>query len=174
MSRLRAALAAGLIAAGTVITIAAAPPAAAGGSCHQALTDRRTNAVTTEGICFVPSVARVDVGEPVTWSVGDGIAHTVSTSSGTWGGDLNIGGAHRAVFDRPGVYPYFCQLHFGMVGTIVVGDGGLATRLASATADGPIASTSSVPWPALLVVLPVGAIAYVAGTRRRREVPVAD
>jgi hypothetical protein len=43
----------------------------------------------------------------------------------SWGNadDIAEGESVAYAFDNPGVYPYFCILHPGMVGAIVVGDG---------------------------------------------------
>jgi hypothetical protein len=59
----------------------------------------------------------------VTFVNTDPMVHNVGGT--LWGSyeDLNPGDTFTATFDRPGIYPYACNYHFGMTGAIVVGDG---------------------------------------------------
>lgn len=132
------------------LTVAASPDAArAGGGCHGAdntrLTDKRTNTVLASDCAFMPTVIRVDVGAPVTWTSNDKAPHTVTGVAGSFG-DYKEHVAGQSVsysFEKSGVFPYFCQLHPGMVGAVIVGDvstsaaGALdAAQLVSAQAPG--------------------------------------
>ncbi|MEX0683881.1 MAG: plastocyanin/azurin family copper-binding protein [Dehalococcoidia bacterium] len=103
-----------------------APSAYAGGGCHATgLSDGDASEVFLTQNCFEPAVARVQPGDTVTWVSHDATAHTVTGSRDTFGGydELFDGDTYSRVFDVEGVFPYFCQLHPGMVGAIVVGDG---------------------------------------------------
>lgn len=77
--------------------------------------------------CFVPSEVTVDVGGEVTWSNDDSAAHTVTSGDieggpdGKFNSDLFLAGKKFShVFDEAGEYPYFCQVHPWMKGTVIV------------------------------------------------------
>ncbi len=84
--------------------------------------------------CFIPSEVTVDVGSEVTWSNDDSAAHTVTSGDieggpdGKFNSDLFLAGkkfSHK--FDEAGEFPYFCQVHPWMKGTVIVqahADGG--------------------------------------------------
>jgi plastocyanin len=125
--------------------VAAAPADAGGGGCHApGASEGVGSTVETRGACFVPSVLRVEPGATVNFVNRDGIGHNLS--------GVNLGGFDElgpdAVvthhFESVGTYPYACNLHPGMTGAIVVGDGrggGAAVRVAApvlAGADRPV------------------------------------
>jgi Cu+-exporting ATPase len=91
---------------------------------HMAMVGQRTTAHMPEQ--FRPGTRTVKAGTTLTFVNDDEHAHTVT--SGTRGapdgafdsGLLGPGQQFRYHFDRPGVYRYFCSLHPGMDGTIVV------------------------------------------------------
>src|SRR5207245_11238625 len=94
-------------------------------------------AVALIGFCMWRTVIRVGVGESVTWTNRDDVAmHTVTGAGGSWGtwDPFSQGQSVTYRFDTAGVFPYFCALHPGMVGAVVVGNGGVAK-----TADGAAA-----------------------------------
>jgi len=80
--------------------------------------------------CFIPDNVTVDVGGTVTWSNDDTAAHTVTS------GDLSVdpdnvgsnfdsslwmaGTTFEVTFDTAGEFPYFCQVHPWMAGTVTV------------------------------------------------------
>lgn len=148
-----------------------AAPAAAGGGCGT-FTDGEGPDVDTPHNCFAPAVARVDVGDTVTWRSTNGVAHNVTTSAG-FGGDLPPKASFSHRFAEPGVYPYACTLHPGMVGAVVVGDG-VPVGMDLANATSPSAGTGtgsavSVRWlviaGALALLLPL----LVSSGRIRRQ-----
>jgi plastocyanin len=103
--------------------------ALAGAGCHsEAFSDQAGTAVTMLDNCFTPTVLRVGPGDTVTWSNKDPVEHTVTGAVGAFGHDRSILAGQTVAyrFDAEGVYPYFCYLHPGMVGAVVVGDGGAA------------------------------------------------
>ncbi len=117
-----------------VVTIAAAftfggqseLASAGGGACHQA--PAREGAGTEVRLtrnCFSPSILRVEAGADVTFHNDDQVLHQLSSIPGQQPGDseVAVGQVATRTFMDPGIYPYFCNLHFGMVGAIVVGDG---------------------------------------------------
>ena len=81
------------------------------------------NQVFMQNTAFNPTPRIVPVGTTVTWVNKDGVTHTTSSSPGSaqvW--DMTVGpGASTAVmFSAAGMYPYHCNIHPGMQGTIVV------------------------------------------------------
>jgi len=88
--------------------------------------------ITIEEHAFMPQVMLIHVGNHVTWSNRDDGEHFL-TSSGPASratavdvGDLEFhqlltpGSYYSHVFKAPGVYTYFCAIHLGMWGTIIV------------------------------------------------------
>lgn len=103
-----------------------APAALAGGGCHGGqFTDVRGVKVNLSEMCFTPTVIRIQPGQRVTWTNKDSMAHTVTGAAFQWGStdQLALGQTISFRFASSGVYPYFCMLHPGMVGAVVVGDG---------------------------------------------------
>jgi plastocyanin len=103
-------------------------PAQAGSYCPEpdSFQDHATNLVVMKADCFGPTVARIDVGDELTFRNVDGHAHTVGGVAGTFGDahkEVPAGESVTFRFDEEGVYPFFCVLHVGMAGAVVVGDG---------------------------------------------------
>ena len=71
---------------------------------------------------FDPSELTAAVGDPVTWTNEDGVAHTV-TSEGEGpldSGDIEQGAVYEATFDQAGTFSYICTIHPTMQGTVEV------------------------------------------------------
>jgi plastocyanin len=134
---------------GFLFAIAPAAPAhAGGGGCHNPeLADVAGTRVDLRDNCFVQTVLRVKPGQAVTWTNHDSTEHSVTGAGGTWGDYSTFlrGGSVTYRFGRPGVYPYFCYVHAGMVGAVVVGNGGKASSTQSS--DAGVAAVYS-PMPA--------------------------
>jgi len=61
-------------------------------------------------------------GETVNITNGDSDDHTVTAKDGSFGVPVPAGGANTFVAPRtPGTYSFYCQIHPGMTGTLVVG-----------------------------------------------------
>ncbi|MEX2229373.1 MAG: hypothetical protein WEB13_07015 [Dehalococcoidia bacterium] len=163
-------------------------PAAAGGGCHaESMTEAAVGAVDMSERCFSPVVARIEVGETVTWTNRDTVAHAVTGAGQSFGGydAVDAGATTAARFERAGIFPYFCVLHPSMVGVIVVDDGGVvagrgeialsAARVpggadagAGAPARGaPSRALDSAAWLALGLLAGGGAALGAARLRRR-------
>src|SRR5439155_3721941 len=68
----------------------------------------------------------VTQGSTINWWNEGPSAHTTTSDTGVWdSGNVNPGGTFQFTFYSPGTYPYHCNLHPGMTGTIVVTDCGL-------------------------------------------------
>lgn len=82
---------------------------------------RADDAIVNMNDGFVPRTVTVPAGASVIWSNNDGDSHAVTSDQGLWdSGDVPVGGVYSVRFDTPGVYPYNCPYHEGMVGTVVV------------------------------------------------------
>jgi plastocyanin len=112
-----------LLAVLAATVLAAAPPAAAGGGCHRPATEGRGTTLALRELCFSPSVLRVDPGSEVTIVNRDATAHPLGRPGGEWSWEGAIGDRATVRLDRPGIYPFFCYAHPGMVGVVVAGDG---------------------------------------------------
>jgi plastocyanin len=98
--------------------------AGGGGGCHSRQSDSASITIDMKDNCFFSTVARISIGETVTWVNRDVSPHMISGLD--WGAsNSNIlqGQAASVKFEKSGVFPYFCPLHPGMVGAVVVGDG---------------------------------------------------
>jgi plastocyanin len=82
--------------------------------------------VTLRLFQFAPDTLVVPVGTRVKWTNTDEIEHTVTAgdgehTDGSFAGSLAAKGAvFTFTFERPGVYPYFCDRHHFMRGTVRV------------------------------------------------------
>jgi len=136
---------------------------------------------------------RVGVGDAVTFTNVDPFPHSVLGANATWGdyaGFKKKSVSYR--FSEPGVYPYVCTYHVGMVGVVVVGDG-VGGAIGTSTADGPVTkvdasdlaleNTSAVVdrpseanggWPVIVAAAFAIAVgAFVLIVVRRRSSPAA-
>jgi plastocyanin len=70
---------------------------------------------------FAPKRIEVEKGTTVEWVNLDDVVHTVDADDGSWrSGAIQPGASWRAVFDRPGLYPYHCGPHPFMRGVVIV------------------------------------------------------
>jgi plastocyanin len=71
---------------------------------------------------FSPNPAVARIGQNVVWRNADSMTHTATANGGSFDtGLLAAGAASGAVTpSAAGSFPYFCGLHAGMVGTLVV------------------------------------------------------
>lgn len=69
---------------------------------------------------YLPSPASVAVGGMATWTNRDGVTHTVSFDGGPDCGNVAVGASETVLFSVAGTYPYHCNIHSQMRGTITV------------------------------------------------------
>ena len=111
-----------------------APVSGGGGhACPEPQSDSHTTSVDVKQGCMLPTVVRVDEGATITWTNRDEALHTVTGTdvrsgrpgAGAWGSleELAQNQTFSHTFNDAGVYPYYCMLHPGMVGAVVVGNG---------------------------------------------------
>jgi plastocyanin len=136
----------GLMAAAAVATLPVAPAAASGGGgCGEPVTDGTGSTVAIRGYCFRPTVLHAKPG--------------VQSST------------YR--FSEPGIYPFVCVWHPGMVGAVWIGGGDASTAAAFSGGRqvgelGPRATTSS-PWKAVAVAAAGMLLLVVVGTAEHRR-----
>lgn len=158
-----------VIALSVTVLMATVAPAgiasAGGGHCRtQAITDGDGVAVEVVGFCYEPTVLRIETGQTVKWTNRDAAPHTVSGVNGAWG-DFTEFAEDQSVrfsFSTDGVFPYFCALHPGMIGAVVVGDPDAGTA-----ASGSAGSSMSLLWLTPVVLTSLGAGAFLGAIRRR-------
>jgi plastocyanin len=76
-------------------------------------------------IQFVPQELTVAVGTTVTWKNEDSFPHTVTSGirdspTGLFDETVNAGQTFSFTFDEAGTYNYYCRIHPGMDGVIIV------------------------------------------------------
>ena len=103
--------------------------------------------VSAQNFAFSPASVTVNVGDQVTWSNGDNVPHTATSTTGAFDTGNIAGGASASVaFNTAGSFSYFCQIHPNMTGTVVVqaagGGGGGATATQTAAGGTPSAPTT--------------------------------
>ena len=98
---------------------ASATPAPAGDAPKAAA---RTARVAMKGFAFAPARATVATGGRVTWSDEDASNHTVTFADDAVRDVDNLRPGKRAsvTFRKAGTYPYLCDFHPTMTGTVVV------------------------------------------------------
>jgi plastocyanin len=147
--------------------------ASGGGGCGAPVSEDAGDSVAIRQFCFEPTVLVARVGTEVTFVNQDGFPHDVLGANGSWGsfGRIGQGKSVSYSFDRPGVYPYVCTWHAGMVGAVVVeeADGQAVSGIPVAR----VAETGgSAPWKPLAVAasgLVLLVVMGTAGLRRRME-----
>jgi plastocyanin len=80
--------------------------------------------VNIAGFAFTPKDVTIEVGDTITWTNNDQVAHTATSTSGADAfdsGNLSNGQTFMYVFNQAGVTNYRCELHpTVMTGTITV------------------------------------------------------
>jgi len=105
---------AGLIAAALLILAVLGVPGSGARAGSPALVDVRDST-------YLPPTITVPAGTTVRWTNRDEETHTVTSDTGLFGSaGLDLGEEYAHTFAKPGVYPYTCDLHPFMRGTIVV------------------------------------------------------
>ena len=79
------------------------------------------HAVTIRQFAFSPTPLVIAVGDTVTWTNQDGVAHTTNSITGGWASSpLSTGDSFSFTFTSAGSFNYICTIHNGMQGTIIV------------------------------------------------------
>jgi plastocyanin len=99
---------------------AASAPAAGGGGCS---TSSEAAAVTVniQNFAFDPPEVTAAVGETIGWTNADAAPHTATPDDGACDtGNISQDASAGLVFDAAGTYPYHCNVHPNMTGTITI------------------------------------------------------
>jgi plastocyanin len=78
-----------------------------------------TNSVTISGMAFSPSCVKVAAGATVTFTNADAIAHTVTGDGGGFDSGAFTTAPYAHAFAAAGTFPYHCQIHPTMRGTVI-------------------------------------------------------
>lgn len=79
--------------------------------------------VTLNAATFSPAAVTIDVGEMVRWVNGQPISHTITPDGHSEWSSQSVsadGETFEHTFQTAGSYPYLCQVHAGMTGTVTV------------------------------------------------------
>jgi len=110
-----------------ILALPSVPAAAGGGGggCPEPVTSATGTVVVMRDICFSPTILRVRPGTTVTFVNRDDFPHNVIGANGSWARfrRLELDEAVTRPFREPGVFPYTCAYHPGMLGAVVVGRG---------------------------------------------------
>jgi plastocyanin len=100
-------------------TEAPAPTTAGSAVCADS-TGATTVAATVGDFKWGPVSAKV--GDVITWTNSDSVAHGVALDDGscTMSGNIPPGGKASLVFSVAGTYPFHCTVHASMKGTITI------------------------------------------------------
>jgi plastocyanin len=84
--------------------------------------------IVMRNVAFMPKEITVPVGTTVVWTNQDSFEHTVTSGtrgnpSGLFDTRVAAGGSFSFTFDKAGTYSYYCSIHSGMNGTVVVKEG---------------------------------------------------
>lgn len=78
--------------------------------------------VDIAAMVFNPGTVTVKVGTTVKWTNSDNTVHTVTSDNGTTfnSGNIAVGATYSFTPTVAGNFPYHCNIHAGMVGTLIV------------------------------------------------------
>jgi plastocyanin len=94
--------------------------------------------VAISGQSYSPASVTVSVGDTVTWTNSDAMAHTATADDASWdtGNIGGSGGTGAVTFATAGTFPYHCDIHPQMTGTVTV-EAAAATTAPAAGATTP-------------------------------------
>lgn len=79
------------------------------------------NVIQIRNFAFVQQNLNVSPGTTVTWVNCDEVTHTSTSDAGVWdSGSLSPGSAFQRTFSAAGSFPFHCDPHPSMKGTVVV------------------------------------------------------
>ena len=105
-----------------IVAVGTLPACGDDGSGPGACTPGATQ-VCMSAASFDPATLTVSAGETVTWRNESSVAHTVTSdpsATESFDSDVGVGGTFTRQFLTAGSYPYHCEIHTGMTGTLTV------------------------------------------------------
>jgi plastocyanin len=111
-----------------------------------------TTTVAMQNLAFAPGSVTVSVGTTVTWTnqepAASKIPHTVTSDSNAFkSAILNPGASFSFTFEKAGAFPYHCDVHPDMHGTITVTAPATATPTATRAPPTPTPVPTAAPNP---------------------------
>lgn len=117
-----------------------------------------TSGVQMKNFAFAASTITISAGDTITWTNTDNSSHTATSDTGAFDtGTLSMGGSKSITFNTPGTYPYHCEFHNFMTGSITV-LAATAPVLTNLTATGFV----NVPFSYTLTATGTAPISYAA------------
>jgi plastocyanin len=132
--------------------------------------------VSIRDFAFSPRTVEIRVGDSVTWTNRDSVAHTATARNGSFDTGLLEDGESAAIrFTVAGTYRYVCTPHPDMTGTVVVRPArtGVAPPN-TATASASDLRDAATDGPRLGLLAMIGGLAFLLAehvVRRRRSIP---
>jgi plastocyanin len=100
-------------------------------------------------LSFDPAEVTIPTGTAVAWANEDTVPHTVTSVDGVFdSGIFDPDGSFSWTFDQPGSFPYVCQLHPQMQGTVIVegeATAGASTELTAGDDNEPASQQAVAP-----------------------------
>jgi chitinase len=122
------------------------------------------NTVSIAGMAFSPATITISVGQSVTWRNNDTVSHTSTSDGGVWdSAALAPGATFTRTFTAAGSFPYHCNFHPSMMGTVVVQGPVTPTPTPTATST-PTPTPSPTPTSTPTTVTPTPPPTYVEVT----------
>jgi plastocyanin len=75
--------------------------------------------VAIDNFAFSPATLNVKMGQQVTWTNQQDVAHTVTADGGAFDHSMPSGATFSFAFAKAGTFAYHCMIHPFMKGTIV-------------------------------------------------------
>jgi plastocyanin len=112
-----------------------------------------TVTVDISDFAFQPGSVTIQVGDTVTWTNNDAVAHTATSvdDSALFDGEMEPGETFSFTFSEAGTVDYICEFHPAMEGTIVV-EGAEASPGASQLPDGALSAGDDNGMPVAMVL----------------------
>jgi plastocyanin len=145
-----------------------------------------SSGVTIKNFAFSPGTTTVHVGDTITWTNQDSIAHTATASDGSFDtGLLQKGKSGSHTFTKAGTIAYICSVHPSMKGTVTVAAASGSSGSGSSGGSGSGTTTPSTPSAAtgsnlphtgfdLLVVVLLAGVMTGVGTLMRWRIGLAE
>ena len=81
--------------------------------------------VAIEDFYFEPADAAIQPGDTITWVNEGNHPHTVTSDDGQFDSEVfNPGESFTVTFPEAGTFPYYCEIHPSMTGSVTVGAAG--------------------------------------------------
>jgi plastocyanin len=126
--------------------------------------------VAIRDFAFSPKTLEVHVGDVVTWTNRDNVAHSATARGGTFDTGLIQPGQSASIrFTIGGPYRYICTPHPSMTGTVIARaavSGGLPPPNTDTAVAVDAGASGGSPWAAVAVI---GGLAYLAAMRLLRR-----